>query len=175
MIILYVYMLVRRFVQGEKCVEVRLWVIWGVLAEEVPRCENPRGHIVQARLGDRPVLDVCREIRAIIRRVRIECNITGHGHVQPGHGADRRMLGRPVRHYEPLEAKLVLKNPVNRIVVLARVCPVDQVVRTHDRCDTSHDATQEWSHVDLMLSPVIDVRALYRTLVLLLTVPRVQT
>jgi hypothetical protein len=59
-----------------------------------------------------------------------------------------------------LEAELVLKNPVNRIVVLARVCPIDQV-----------DATQECGHVDFMLSPIIYVRALDRTLVLLLARP----
>jgi hypothetical protein len=74
-----------------------------------------------------------------------------------------------------LEAELVLENPVNRIVILARVCPIDEVVRTHDRCDPSHDATQEWGYVDLMLSPVINIRALLRALVLLLTVPRVPT
>jgi hypothetical protein len=171
MVTLYVYMLVRRLIQGKKCVKARFWVIWRVLAEEVPRCEDPGRHIVHARLGDRPVLDVCGEIRAVIRRVRIECNITRHGHVQPGHGADRRMLGRPVGHYKALEAELVLKNAVDRIVVLARVCPIDEVVRTHDRCEPSHDTTQEWGHVDLMLSPVINVGALHRTLVLLLTVP----
>lgn len=65
----------------------------------------------------------------------LESNVisTRHGHVQPGHDGDRRMSCRLVGHYRPLEAELVLKNPVNRIVVLARGYPIDQVVRTHGR------------------------------------------
>src|SRR6266850_5917910 len=83
------------------------------------------------------------------------------------------MLSRPVRHHESLKSKLVLENPIHRVVVLAGVRPVNKVVRAHDRRDASHDTTQERSNIDLMLSPIIDVRTLLRTLVLLLAVPSI--
>lgn len=83
------------------------------------------------------------------------------------------MLSRPVRHHESLESKLVLENPIQRVVVLAGIRPVDEVVRTHHRRDPSHDTTQERSDIDLMLGAIIDVRTLLRALVLLLAVPSV--
>ena len=115
--------------QGTECCKVRLWATWRVLAEggatmRGSASASPYCPSASARLGDRPVLDVCCEIRAIIRvrRVRIECNPV----MTP-------IIDRECCADKPLKAELILK--IDRIVVLARVCLIDQVVRTYDRWD----------------------------------------
>ena len=74
-----------------------------------------------------------------------------------------------LRDCERLKFWFVLEVTIHRVIFLAGIHPVSEVVGAHDRCDPSHDATQKNGARTFDHRQFIDVRALHRTPVLLLT------
>ncbi len=155
MVCLHINVPVRRPVKWLVRVKVRLSEV--VLAEEVPGGENSRCHVVHTRLGNGALLYGRDKVRTKVCCARTLGNVTGHRHVQPVERAGGRVRGVPVRHDEALKAELALQEVVERAVVLTGVCPVDEVVGTHDGGHAGHDAAEERRSINFVLCTVVDV------------------
>ena len=71
-------------------------------------------------------------------------------------------------HHVALEVQFSLEDPVDQLVVLACPCPVDLVVRAHERGNTSLDRVGEGPKVQLVEGAVVDIGAHGLTVTLLL-------
>jgi hypothetical protein len=59
--------------------------------------------------------------------------------------------------YVTLETKLVFKETIQCLAVLASIRTIDPIVRAHERGDTALDSVLERPEIDLMHCAVIDV------------------
>lgn len=67
------------------------------------------------------------------------------------------MLRIPVQQHKPFKLELCLQQAIHEPAVLAGVCAVDAVVRTHDGANTSFDAVHERPEVEFVQGLVVDI------------------
>lgn len=132
-----------------------------VLAEEVPRREDPADLIFDGGQRDGAVLHDRLELRAPPHGAGIVVVVGArHHHVQPGLGAaDGARGGVPIRHDVSRETQLFFEELGHDGVVLAGPGAVDLVVGAHDRGDVGVDGLGKGPEVELVHFSVADVAA----------------
>src|SRR5579859_4771801 len=67
------------------------------------------------------------------------------------------MLSSPITHHESLEVKFIFQQSIEYFRVLARVCVVDLIVRTHNTPHPRADSFRKRPKVQFVHRPIIEI------------------